>query len=259
MKKCLLLGFLGFLFLPLFAQHIPQKPSPALFVNDYAHLLGEGEIVALESKLHQYRDTTSTQIVVVTVASLEGSDVEGYANTLAREWGIGEKGKNNGILMLIAKEDHKMRIEVGYGLEAAIPDAACKEIERDIMKPYFKQGNFYQGIDAAVDRLIALASGEYKAEKGTKANGGVVLAFFAVILLLFVFSFLSKYNQLKRSHIGHDLSFWAILSLLNSMGNRHRGGGGGWGGGYSGGDSGGGSSWDFGGGDFGGGGASGDW
>jgi len=245
--------------LSVVGQQFPEKPNPAKFVNDFATMLQVGENQYLESKLHHYRDTTSTQIVVVTIPSLDGYDIEGYANELARKWGIGEKGKDNGILILVAQNEHKVRIEVGYGLEARVPDAAAKEIIREIVKPNFKAGNYGQGIDQSIDRIMQLASGEYKASaaKGKK-GGGTVLLFVIIVAVILLFSFISKYRQVKRSHIGHGLDFWTILTLISAMGNsgRRGGGGSGWGGGSSGG---GGSSWDFGGGDFGGGGASGDW
>lgn len=254
----LLLSFLLIAFSVL-GQQFPTKPQPAKFVNDFANMLQAGEGQYLESKLHNYFDTTSTQIVVVTIASLEGYDIEGYANELARNWGIGEKGKDNGILLLVAQSERKVRIEVGYGLEARVPDAAAKEIIRDIIKPNFKSGNYGQGIDQSIDRIILLASGEYKASanKDEKGGAGTVVLFFIIIAAIVFFSFISKYRQVKRSHIGHGLDFWTIMTILSAMGNNGRNrGGGNWGGGGS---SGGGSSWDFGGGDFGGGGASGDW
>lgn len=252
--------FIPFLLIALSAlgQQFPEKPQPAKFVNDFAGMLQAGEVQYLESKLHNYFDTTSTQIVVVTISSLEGYDIEGYANELARNWGIGEKGKDNGILLLVAQNERKVRIEVGYGLEPRVPDAAAKEIIRDIIKPNFKAGNYGQGIDQSIDKIILLASGEYKASATKEKGGGVsVLLLVGIVVVILLFSFISKYRQVKRSHIGHGLDFWTIMTILNAMGNsgRNRGGGGGWGGG----SSGGGSNWDFGGGDFGGGGASGDW
>lgn len=242
----------------LIGQNLPQKPNPPKFVNDLAHMLQDNEAQALEYKLHAYRDSTSNQVIILTVPTLEGHDVESYANEIGRTWGIGEKGKNNGVLILIAQQERKTRIEVGYGLEGAIPDAATKDILREIIKPNFKQENYYQGFDQAIDRIMALAAGEYKAPaKKREGNGvgGIVIIF--VIILVIIFSFISKFRSAKRSHIGNDLSFWTILSLLSSMGDNHRnrGGGSGWGGG----SNSGGGGWDFGGGDFGGGGSSGDW
>jgi len=238
--------------LSLWAQNIPEKPSPARFVNDFAKILSESEITTLEQKLHNYQDSTSNQFAVVTVSSLDNYDIESYSYELAKNWGIGQKEKNNGLLILIAPNERKMRIEVGYGLEGAIPDAVCKQIIREIMKPYFKQQNYYAGIDEATNYLIKYASGEYRADPNAKKgiNPIWIIVFIVIILIL---SFISKYQRAKSSHIGGALDFWTILSLM-SMNNR-RGGGGGFGGGSS--DSG--SSWDFGGGGFGGGGSSGDW
>jgi len=233
------------------AQNVPEKPSPARFINDFAHILSESEVSTLEQKLRNYQDSTSNQFAIVTVSSLDNYDIESYSYQLAKTWGIGQKDKNNGILILIAPNERKMRIEVGYGLEGAIPDAVCKQIIREVMKPYFKQNNYYAGIDEATNYLIKYASGEYKADpKAEKGINPIWIIVFIVIIL--IISFISKYQRAKSSHIGGPLDFWTILSLM-SMNNRH-GGGSSWGGGS---DSG--SSWDFGGGGFGGGGASGDW
>jgi uncharacterized protein len=243
---------LAFFNLNLWAQNIPEKPNPARFVNDYAKILSESEVATLEQKLRNYQDSTSNQFAVVTVSSLENYDIESYSYAIAKSWGIGQKEKNNGLLILIAPNERKMRIEVGYGLEGAIPDAVCKQIIREVMKPYFKQQNYYGGIEEATNYLIKYASGEYKADpKAAKGISAIwILVFIAIILIL---SFISKYQRAKSSHIGGPLDFWTILSLM-SMNNRG-GGGNGFGGGGS--DSG--SSWDFGGGGFGGGGSSGDW
>lgn len=255
-KHCTFLFFL-LLIKSVWAQNVPEKPSPARFVNDYAQLLGEGERATLEQKLYNYQDSTSNQMVIVTVPSLEGYDIESYSIALASKWGIGQKGKNNGVLLLVAPAEHKMRIEVGYGLEGVLPDAVCKQIIREVMKPRFKENNFYAGLDQATDHLIKYASGEFKADpKDNKPSVGVgALLFIGFVFLIIIFIFISNFRQARQSHIGSDLSFWTILSILNSMGNNRRGGGG-WGGGGS---SSSGSNWDFGGGDFGGGGSSGDW
>ena len=256
--KLRLVSILFFAFiLNAWSQNIPQKPNPARLVNDYGDLLSDNEEGALEQKLRNYHDTTSNQVAIVTIQSLEGYDIESYSYKLATEWGIGQKTKNNGILILIAAQEHKMRIEVGYGLEGAVTDAATKQVIRDVMKPAFKQGNYYGGLDQATDYIIKFASGEYKAEPTTKGkSGGKALIFIIIIIIFIVISFISKVNRVRGSNIGNNsLSLWTILALLGSGGNdRHRGGGGGFGGGSSGGGFGG-----FGGGGFGGGGSSGDW
>jgi uncharacterized protein len=251
LRNRLLIYLLLCQFLWSFAQNIPSKPSPARFVNDLANMFPSNQADALEAKLRIYFDSTSTQMVVVTVESLEGYDVESYAYEVASKWGIGQKGKDNGLLILVAKQERKIRIEVGYGLEGSIPDAACKQVIRQVITPRFKEGNFYAGIDQGVDQLIALASGQYKADEKEK-GGGELYIFLAIIVVFVLISFLSKLSSYKKSHIGRNgLDTLTIIALLfDSFG------GGGRGGGSSGGGS---SSWDFGGGSFGGGGSSGDW
>ena len=231
----------------LSAQDIPAKPTSPRMVNDLAGILN-GNTSALETKLRAYNDTTSTQIVVVTVASLNGYDIADFSQRLAESWGIGQKGKNNGLLILVAASEHKMRIEVGYGLEAFVPDAKAKWIITNIMKPAFKQNDYIGGINGAVDEIMNKASGAYKrdgsetdAKSSKKGNGWL---YWIIILGFIAFSIFRKRSNGYSRY---------------SSGGAMLGGGlfGGFGGGGSGGS--GDSFGGFGGGSFGGGGASGDW
>jgi uncharacterized protein len=144
------------------AQNLPPKPNPAKYVNDFAGFMSAEEVKTLEQKLYKYADTTSTQIVVVTISSLQGATIEKYANDLARTWGIGQKDKNNGLLILIAKQERKMRIEVGYGLEGKVPDQLTAQIQEQQMRPNFKNNQYYKGLDEATDVLFDALKGEFK-------------------------------------------------------------------------------------------------
>ena len=126
---------------------IPKKPSPPRLVNDFAGMLTPEQVHALENKLVAYNDSTSSQIAVVTVESLEGYEDEEYALALGREWGVGGRDFNNGVIILISKQDRKSRIEVGYGLEGAIPDITAKTIIEHDLTPNFREGNYYRGLD----------------------------------------------------------------------------------------------------------------
>ncbi len=247
--KLIIVVFFAFI-LNAWSQNIPEKTNPPRLVNDFGNLLSESEEGVLEKKLLNYQDTTSNQIAIVTITSLEGYDIESYSYKLASDWGIGQKNKNNGILILVAAQEHKMRIEVGYGLEGAVTDAATKQVIREVMKPAFKQNNYYGGLDQATDYIIKFASGEYKADPSNsqEKGGGRALIFIVIIIIFISISFISKVNRVRGSHIGNSLSLWTILSLLGS-GNNRGGGGSDSGGGFGG----------FGGGGFGGGGSSGDW
>jgi len=236
---------------------IPPRPEPARFVNDFAGMLSEGEQRALESKLRGYFDSTSTQIVVVTLQSLEGDEAWSVGQQIGQAWGVGQDKNDNGVVFLISKEDRKINISVGYGLEARIPDIYAKRIIRDIVSPNFKAGQFYGGIDQAIDRMIEYSSGEFKADPKKKrgdelsAGQGMVVFFF---VLLFIFIVIAMANRRNRytSFDGRGSNSWIGPTLFNVIANGmlhgNRGGGGG-----------GNDGFDFGGGDFGGGGASGDW
>ena len=255
--KFFITAILLFISCSIFAQVedvVPPKPNPPRLVNDLTNTLTAVQVQALESKLRAYNDSTSSQVVVAMVPDLKGYDVADYARALGRKWGVGGSEFNNGVVILIAKDDRKLRIEVGYGLEGAIPDITAKSIIDNSLTPNFKEGNYYRGIDRATDDIIKAAAGEYKAPAGygqKKKKTGIA----AVIGLLVLFLILGGLGGGRRGGGGALSSAgWIIGSILASSGRS--GGGGGWsgGGGSSGGGFGG-----FGGGSFGGGGASGSW
>ncbi len=256
MKKILFI-FLFFISCFGFAQKSIPKPNPPRLVVDHAKLLDDHDDAILEKKLIALDDSTSNQIVVLTVESLNGEVLEDVAVNTFREWGIGNKKTNNGILLLIAVKDKKVRIEVGYGLEGAIPDVVAKDIIRKDITPAFKQGNYYGGINAAVDDLAKAAAGEYKVKRKKNSGnpgGGSILVFFIILFIVLMIVGNSGRGggggMMSRRGVGNiaESLFWA--SMLGGGGRSS--GGGGWSGG-------GGGFGGFGGGSSGGGGASGGW
>jgi uncharacterized protein len=249
------------------AQDFPEKPVPPRLVNDFAGLLTSQEVNSLEGKLVAYNDSTSTQIAIVTITDLQGYDIADYANRLAEKWGIGQKGLNNGIIILVKpKTTESSRGEVnispGYGLEGVVPDLVCSQIIDNEILPEFRNGNYYNGLDKATSILMSLASGEYPADQYGKSKGGdisnlapfILFIIFLIILMFFRSSGGSNHKQISRK----GLPLWMLLTMMNSGSSRHSGSWGGFsGGGGSGG--GGGGFGGFGGGSFGGGGASGSW
>lgn len=263
--KYLTAFFLITLTFSLNAKEIPDKPDPgAGLVHDWHGLLNKQQHQMLEQKLQAYTDTTSNQIAVVIDTSLAGEDAFGYSNKLAEKWGIGHGQKDNGILLYFAMKEHKIRIQVGYGLEPVVTDAASKAIIENHIAPAFKQGNYYKGIDNGTSVIMKLAAGEFTAEqvsKGHKQKDKSYAAYIVplFIIIMFAVSMFGRYKRVRRNHFGDSLSFWTLLMLMGSggMGRRH---GGAWGS-FSGGSGqfGGGDFGGFGGGSFGGGGAGGDW
>lgn len=138
--------------------------QPVGFVNDYAGLLNTGEKTDLESKLTQFNASSSNELAIVTIKSLEGDTIENFANQLFADWKIGQAKKDNGVLLLVALNDRKMRIETGYGLEGALPDATANQIITKTLRPAFQANNYYEGINKAADQIIAATYGEYQAE-----------------------------------------------------------------------------------------------
>lgn len=138
----------------LFAQGIPARPSNYTPINDFAGILKNNEVQILNNQLRKYEKESSAQIAVVTITSLGGKTVENYANELFNQWGIGQKGADNGILLLIAKNDRKMRIETGYGVEAYMTDAEAARIIDNVLTPHFKRAEFGAGIELAVGEIL---------------------------------------------------------------------------------------------------------
>ena len=268
MKKLFLLLFLFTGFHSGFAQKIESKPNPPVAVNDFANLLAPFQKQALEQKLEAYNDSTSSAIVVITVADLQGYDIAEVALKYLRDWAIGLKGKNNGVVILVSKNDHKARIETGYGMEGVLPDIVAKQIIDERMIPFFKNNDYYAGFNNAVDAIIQAAAGEYKADpdaqKDNKVTAGKIIPL-VIIFLVIIFLFSGKggrgggsYMSRKgsRSFLGGALPWFLLGNMLGGGGGR---GGGFGGGGFGGGGFGGGGFGGFGGGSGGGGGASGGW
>lgn len=242
-----------------FAQNIPPKPNPPRLVNDFANILMPSEVSALEQKLEAYSDSTSTQIVIVTVPTVGDYAMVDYAVKLGREWGVGGKKFNNGIVILVSQNDHKVFIATGYGMEGSVPDAICNEIIDNVIIPNFKQQNYYEGLNEAVNYIMAAAAGEYKAPPKAKGNGGGGAIFFIIfILIILLIIFMSRGGGggggTMYSRRGSGLGFLGGMIAGNILGGGFGGGGGGGFGGGGGGGFGG-----FGGGGFGGGGAGGSW
>ena len=243
----------------------PTFPALTGRVVDNANVLSPQVETDLTTKLANLEQTTGRQLVVVTLPSLQGYEIEDYGYQLGRAWGIGEKGKNSGAILLVAPTERKVRIEVGYGLEPILTDALSSVIIQTAVLPKFKAGDLQGGIVDGTDAVIAqlaLPDDEAKAKAqqafdvpAQAQSGGGGSPFPAVlILLVVVFLAFSLFTRRGRRGLGGALP-WIILSALTSGGGRS-GGGGGWSGG---GGGGGGGGFSGGGGSFGGGGSSGSW
>ena len=244
----------------LFAQYtIPPKPSLQTSVYDYANLLSATEKSELESKLIRYSDSTSSQIVVITIESLKGEDVSQLATNWAQTWGIGQAKEDNGVIILVAKAERKIAINPGYGLEDRLTAGTGGEIIRNIITPEFKAGSYYQGLDKGADALFEVFTGKYKGErKQNKDKDFPILPF--IIIIVIIIALISKNKRGGGGNSGNSGGGPSLMDiiLLSSLG---RSGGGGFGGGFGGGSSGGGGGFGggFGGGGFSGGGSSGGW
>ncbi len=246
-------------------NYLPPMPNPPRLVNDLAGMLTPAQIDNLENKLKTFNDSTTNEIAIVTVNNLADRDVSEYANELYRAWGIGSKKNNNGVLVLIAKDDRKSRIEVGYGLEGALPDLIANEIIQFDITPNFRAGNYYNGLDAATDNIIAATKHEYQADPNmqveTDASGIPVIAILLFLLLFFIFLRAMQRRNHKYYMSGRGQRGWDNGPFGGGFmgGGGFVGGGGFFDGGDSGGGFGGGGFGGFGGGSSGGGGASGSW
>jgi uncharacterized protein len=243
-------------------KYIPPAPNPPRLVNDFTGTLSADQAQALEQKLKTYDDTTSNQVAVVIIPTTGDYDIGDVATKLGRAWGVGNKKNNNGVVLLVAKDDRKLFIAPGYGLEGAIPDITAKHIiERQIL-PNFRENDFYRGIDFGTDAIMKAAAGEYEvpdgyANRGGDDTGDIIGAVGIVVMIIVVIlaiasrggggggSFMSRRGY--RNWHGPSTVFFPPTDF---GGGRSSGGfGGGGGGGFGG----------FGGGSFGGGGAGGSW
>jgi uncharacterized protein len=235
------------------ARAAPAFEAPALRgrVNDYAHLLPSSTAQQLEDRLAAFEAKTAHQFSLLTVPSLNGMPIEEYAIKVAEAWKLGSKKVDDGLIVVIAPADRKMRIEVGYGLEGVIPDAIAARVVREVMQPAFARGDFAYGVEAAFDTLIQAAGGDgqqlenrVRPTAQSHARSGMPLALLIPIALFVLFSMFMGGGSSRRRR-----GFWGP-----GIGGGF--GGGGFGGGFGGG---GGGGFSGGGGGFGGGGASGSW
>lgn len=244
-------------FTQLWAQDLPQRPSPPKLVNDKLKLLTADQLEVLENKLVAFDKKTSTQIAIVTTDDMAGMEAGDYAVELGRKWGVGNKNFDNGVVFLVYRSPdntkRKVFIASGYGLEGVLPDYTCSEIVNNEVIPYLKGGDFYHALDNGVNAIIKATEGRYTAPKGYGVKKPSLFKILLIIFLVILFlSIISKGGggsyMSRRGHRGYTgPTIWWTGG----------GGGSGWGGG--GGGSSGGGFGGFGGGSFGGGGAGGDW
>ena len=246
----------------LHAQQYPAKPNPPRLVNDFVGLLTPDQQQALETKLNNYHDTTSNEVTLVVLESIGGADPGDYATELGRQWGVGGKQFNNGVVILITtgggQGGRHVFIATGYGLERSIPDYTAKEIVDNEMIPQLQAGNYYRAVNNAVDAIIRAAAGEYKATARSKGKGGGRSTFLVLLIIFIIIMAISRRGgggrgggmMSRRGYRSGLPPIWMFPGMF--------GGGGSSGGGWSGGGGGGGFG-GFGGGSFGGGGAGGNW
>jgi uncharacterized protein len=235
------------------AQKLPQRPNPPKLVNDFTGTLTADQAAYLERRLVEFDDSTSTQIAIIIIPSTDGYDISEYNVSLGRSWGVGGKEFNNGVVLLVSKNDRKLNIATGYGSEGALPDITAKHIIDDVIVPRFKGNDYFGGINSGADAIMKALQGEYKAPAGyrSKKGGGTGRIIFIIIIIIIFLAMSSGGGgrggtfMSRRGYRGISSPVWWIGGGGGSGG----GGGGGSGGGFGG----------FGGGSFGGGGASGSW
>lgn len=229
---------------------IPNRPNPPRLVNDFTNTLSSSEITALEQRLVAYNDTTSTQFTVVLVDDLQGYDIAQYATELGHSWGVGQGAKDNGAVILIKPKNDKgngqVNISAGYGLEPYITDAAATAIIQKEMIPFFKENDYYQGINNAVTVMMDLCSGKFTPDEYMGDSVGTIIGYILIIIIIILVVCASNSTTYSGSGSNGHVIF---MPGPGSFGGGSSGGFGGGGGGFSG----------FGGGHFGGGGASGSW
>ena len=248
----------------VYAQLVPKKPAKIFPVTDDVGLLTASERELLNQKLIKFYDSTSTEIAVIIIPTTKGEDINYLATMYGEKWGIGEKGKDNGIVFLIANDDHKFAIQQGRGVERYLTASVAGQILDYIVTPKFKQGLWYDGINGGTSALMEVVQGKFKpiAKENKKEGLSPVQLVMIAFFIFLIFSFIFKNRGGGGNNDGDD-------EMLSRRGRRSYPGGffpfpgsfggGGFGGGFGGGSSGGGFGGFGGGGSFGGGGASGGW
>lgn len=241
------------------ADELPSPMTPARLVNDFAGLMDEQDKAALEDSLVRFAVNTSTQVTVVTVTDLNGYDIAQYAQEIAEKWGVGQKGKDNGVIILVKPKTDDSRgqayIGTGYGAEGALPDVTCSRIVNEKMIPFFKDGNYSGGIRVGAIAVMQALNGEFEAdaeEEDEMPAWAFVVIFLAIVIFLTLASDNGNGNNGGGRHITRSTGDeWITASIIgSSLSGRSSGGFGGGGfGGFGG----------FGGGSFGGGGGGGSW
>lgn len=186
--------------IPYFSEAYTSPGSPIGFVNDFAGILTTEEKNSLETQLNDFAISTTNEIVVVTIISLHGESIESFAEKLFQDYGIGKAKKDNGILLLIAPIDQKIRIEVGYGLEGALTDIVAGQIIRDEITPYFSKNNYFEGISKSVNSIIQATKNEYVVAEPSFLDNikNMIPNFifiFVIIFFQFVVSFLARSKE----------------------------------------------------------------
>ncbi len=236
----------------LWAQTFPERPNPPRLVNDFANVLTGSESEALERKLVAYDDSTSTQIAIVIIETLDGAEVGSYAAELGEKWGVGTKQNHNGVMILMAKKERKVTIRTGYGVEEKLGAIITKRIIDEDLIPNFKQGNFYEGFDEATDEIIARLSGMYVNNNPRSRRDGIPAWVILLIIIIVVFILPIIFRGGGgggTTYGGRGLRTWGGGGFGGFSGGGFGGGGSSGGGGFGG----------FGGGGFSGGGSSGSW
>jgi len=258
MKKLVILISVILVFIANSFAQIPERPVPPRLVNDFANVLTESERQFIEDTLVRFDRATSTQIVVVTVPDLQGNDPGDFSFQLGEKWGVGQKGTNNGIVILVKPKQGNSKgqvfIATGYGLEGVLPDAIVNSTVIDYeMIPYFKENNYYKGLSSGIKVIMEITRGEYTAQyyqqqRAQNKGGGAIPA---IIIFIVVFIIMMRGRRNRFYSPGKSLPFWLAMGMLSgsrgsgsSFGNFSSGSGG-----FGG----------FGGGSFGGGGAGGSW
>ncbi|MBS1597586.1 MAG: TPM domain-containing protein [Bacteroidetes bacterium] len=265
MKKFSWILFFTFAYTICFGQSVDEiiskRPAQQRLVNDYAHVMTQDQINSLEEKLVAYDDSTSIQIAVVTFTTIGGKSIDDVALEILRNWGVGNKKTNNGVVIVASIQDRKIFISTGGGMEQSVPDITTKEIIEEEIVPNFRETNYYRGLDLATDAIIKAAAGQYQAPAGYRdrhrgGGGGNILG--VIIFIIIIIVLIAGRGGGGRGGMMNRTGFfpWMIASMLSDRGGGgwSGGGGGGWSGGGGGGGFGG-----FGGGSGGGGGAGGSW
>jgi len=225
MKTHVLLFFLLITGFVCFSGEIPERPKPTVMVNDFVQLLTPEEQQKLEHLLNSYRDSTSTEIVLVIQETIDNEDIKAHAELIAKKWGIGGEKNENGVIIAYAVKENHIGVVPGYGLKNFVDDHSAYRVRENLLKPKFRKGDYFGGFEDASLAIMKLISGHYEVHDVKSNSNNATISIIVILSVFFIFFIILpawRYRSIKKSHMGGHMDIMSIFLLMNNLGGTGR-------------------------------------